>query len=368
MPKLKDRILVAVLFIILSLSGCSDAADLSRRVFVVGIGVDCEQSEPPSFTFRIAAPVGTDTAVGENSIEYRSRVIKAASFAEAVRELERSSSGEVSLDHLGCVVLGVNTLERDLSALLDYLFAESSARRQSSVFAVAGMAQEFLDSDNAPADSAAVLERLDDSRSRTGVMTLGRLGTALGERSGFRLFYLKSVDGDEEDDAAQILPFGAAIFDAGVFTGFIDAQDAELMRLFTDGQASGLITSIDENGSVFCYRIESSECIKTISTEGGRFQCSVSVSVDCELVDSGGAEKETAPSDRQIADSLRTKLLRLVNLSRTLGAAVIGFEDEARQTNRAWYEQHRVEWSELYSSADIMLNVACHADAARQSA
>jgi len=283
-----------------------------------------------------------------------------------VRRLEMNSSRGISFEHLNCCALGVSVTDEDLPALLDYLLRDPGVRRQCALLALDCAAKDFFGMEytgSIASGAASLLERQDDSSGRGSIMTLGRLSSAAENSSGFCLYILdtaqdkSSPSGSDADTASSIELRGLAVYSADGLTGRLTAQQAELARLFTDGQTSGVLVAADEHGSRCFYEIRSSVC-KTDFLTGippvGRF----SIEIDCVPVETENGSGEF-PSDEQLAQSLYSQLDELLKLSRTQGSAFTFLETEARQSERLWYEQHSGDWENIYRDALLELDVKC---------
>lgn len=358
----------AVVIGLLPLYGCGDSVELNELTFAVGLGLDRNSDGGYSYTFQMAAPVGADDAVSENHMSYESLGFSAESMAMAVRQLELSVSGDVSFEHLSCLMIGESALDSDFTGALNYLFRETSVRRQCAVCVVDGSARDVLKAQydgNISAAAAELLERMDDSRSRSGIMTLGRLSTSKADSSSFSIYSLKRSDTASAVSPADaptegILELsGLAVFDDGRFTGRLNAEEAELARLFVNDQTSGIITSADDDGNEYYFAITGSVCSKRVYPLGGGFAFSIDFQIDCELIDTRDAPTATALSDEKLSDALRSDLYDIVNKSRQLGNSVTGIETEARQSHLYWYNSLSSSFSELYRAAPCELTVKC---------
>lgn len=356
--------IAAALVISLLLSGGTDKTDVNRMVFIVGIGIDREEDEF-AYTFYTAVPTGSDTAVSENNVRYESVTVIDDSFALALRQFERDSSKEISLEHLNCCALGKSMENENLSSVLDYLLRDPSVRRQCTLVLLDTGAKDFFGgsySGSIAAGVSALAEQQDDSGNSGGVMTLGGLKSSL-QSGSFCLYILGSDSPSEQTSASdasapgQIKIRGLAVYTNGHLTGKLTPAQAELSRLFGDRQASGMLTSVDEDGHEFHYRVTYSRCRREFTPSqpiSGNFD----ITVECILVSADGPE-DHRPDEQQLADSLHRQLYELLDLSRTSGSAFTGLEAEARQSDRKWYREHRYEWQMLYRSALLELRVKC---------
>jgi len=356
--------IVAVPILLALFSGGTDAVDINRMIFVVGVGID-RADERFSYTFYTAVPTGSDTAVGDNNVLYQSVTLEGDSMAAALRELEQGSSRDISLEHLNCTAVGRSAMDADLSAALDLLLRDTSVRRQCVVMALESEAEDFFASEysgSIASAASAALERLDDSGSRSSIMTLGRLRTVLEEGSGFCLYILgpgqqsEDVSSSDAHGASALKLHGLAVYNSGGLGGILTREQAELARLFTRGQVSGLITSADENGRKFYYEIIRSDCTRTF-TPGQPCAASITLEVECTLIDGSGSD--SPPDEAALSEALGSQLEELIRLSRRYGSALTGLGDEARQSARLWYEELDGRWDSIYADTVIDLSVNC---------
>lgn len=359
-------LITALILAALSLAtGGTDSADINRMIFVSGIGID-RDGEDYRYTFYIAVPTGSDSAVSDNNVEYKPVTITADSMAQAVRSLEMNSSRGISLEHLNCCAIGASAADDDLPALLDYLLRAPDVRRQCALLTLDCSAGELFGikySGSIASGIASLLEQQDDSLNRGSIMTLGRLAGAAENGTGYCLYILDTAsdkDGassSDADTASSIELRGLAVYSADGLNGRLNAQQAELARLFSTGQSSGVIASADEYGSRYLYEIRSAVC-RTDFRPGIPPVGSFSIELDCVPVESDDGT-EFFPSDEELSRSLYNQLDELLDLSRTCGSAFTGLEAEARQSERLWYEQHAEDWEDIYRTALLELDVKC---------
>lgn len=356
-----------VLIFLALLSGGTDAVDVNRTIFVVGAGIDRgENGDGYEYTFYAASPTGADSAVGDNNVTYRSVTVSADSMSSAVRKLEQGSARSISFEHLNCAVLGASVLGEDLSAVMDYLLQVPDVRRQSIVLALNGSAADFFSAPvegNIASAAAETLERLDGSDSHSSIMTLGRLSGTLESRAGYCLYIIGLADAPSELSGSDVSGIycldlkGLAVFDSGGLSGKLSRGQAELARLFTHGQASGLITSVDSDGNRFFYEITYSRC-RVGFTPGEPCRASIEIDIECVLLERSDVTAEP-PDDLTLSEHLHGQLEQLISLSRDYGAAVTGLETEARRSHRLWFEGIKDRWDSIYRGTVIDLRVNC---------
>jgi|GEM_PF-3752126 len=359
----KHFLLIAAAFAaFILLTGNTDAVDVNRMIFVAGIGID-RADDGYRYTFYIAVPVGSDNTVSENSVEYHPTVINADNMAQAVRILERNSSRDISLEHLNCTALGSSVLNEDITAILEFLLRDPTSRRQCTLLALDNSAEEFFSvkyDGSIAARAAALVEQQDDSGKTT--MTLGRLSSYSASGSGMCIYILDVPVSGETSSAdlsspADLHISGLALFENGLFSGRLSADQAELARLFITGQASGIITTVDERGRKYHYEITYSKC-STDFQPGIPSRGSFEITVECMLIDSEG-KGGPYPDEEELSEALHAQLWELLTLARNNGSAFTGLETEAMESHRKWYHNHIGNWKNIYSSAILDLEVSC---------
>lgn len=353
--------IAAVLAALALLSGGTDKADINRMIFVTGIGIDIAD-EGLRCTFYTAVPTGSDKAVSENNVSYEAVTITSSSLGQAVRQLERGSARSISLEHLNCTAIGQTAHRENLPRLLDHLLRETSVRRQCTLLMLDTSAEDFFSAQydgSIASRAAALIEQQDDSGQ--SIMTLGKLSSAAQSGNGYTMYILdipsaENTSASDISAPADIKITGMALFDRHGMTGRLSERQSELARLFSNRQASGIITSVDSGGRQFSYEITYSKCRQEFQPglpAMGRFD----ITVECVLIDSGGAS--VLPDDLEISEALRTQLWELMTLGRNVGSAFTGLEAEAMQSHLQWYMEHGDSWENIYSSAVLELNVDC---------
>lgn len=354
---LKKRIwlLIVSLCMVFPFSACWDMNEINDRVFILGIGVDRASDGEYEFTFQTAQFLGESA--------YSNISITSDSLSRAVRELEKSSTN-ISFEHLCLVVLSDGAAKADFYSLLDYLFREGTIRRQCQIAVSPIPAKELLlkKTGNAGAAvyAAQVLESSDSSQVRLATMTLNRLYIVKTVGEGFYIPTLSTTDAEAvsgTDAPCFISVSGAYCYNNVGYSGMVSKSDAELIRLFSNGQANGIIESANIDGTVIRYKIESSSCDKKVNLKDDRLFFNIDLNIECSLIEN--------PSDSEvdsdaIEKSLYSRIYPLTVQSRNeLGASILGLERTARQHYHSWYLSNHDSWDSLYNSSDIKLTINC---------
>lgn len=364
--------LLLILAIMLSFSGCWDMKEINDQSYIVGLGIDAADTEDGYlFTFQKAVPVGIDSSTDSNSIKYENISVTAPSPAEAVRRITMSSSSQFSFEHLSCVIIGSELAHQPFNLLLEYLLQQPDVRRQCVIAIAADTAQSLLSTDTIGAASsintASLLEELDQSRGRSIIMTLSNAGISAITNNGFCLYVVgentelkASRPGVSSSDAGGALAVtGAYIFAPDGSINSLDAEKADLLRLFGGYQNDGIISAVHESGKTIYFRINRSRCDVNCDIEDNRLLYHISIDMDCSIADSSGVDNAEI-SEEFIESSIKLKLNELIALSQhKIGAAALRLDDAARKKDSKWYAEHRSEFEELYHRAVIDLDVEC---------
>lgn len=366
----KVALLLAAVFFLLQLSGCWDMQEINSRCYILGLGMDSTDVEGDFlFTFQRAVPVGVDSSADSNSVAYENISVTASSPAQAVRALGLSSSMELSFTHLSCVIIGSALAHNSFSPLLEYLTQQSDLRRQCVVTIAADTAQSLLDStafgSSSAAGIASLLEELDHSRGHSVIMTLGRVSTAAMIGRSYCLYAVgrsEDILSGEPDSGVQesaLTVTGAYIFSSEGFVGTLDAQQSDLLRLFSSGQDDGLISAAHASGKTVYFWIDRSQCSISCDIGDDQLRYFINVSASCSIADAAGVPTSDI-STELLEQALSSQLQTLTSLSQEkLGAALLGLDTAARRADSRWYSEHFNEFPEYFRSAVIELEVSC---------
>lgn len=367
------KILLLLIFsIMLSFSGCWDMKEINDQSYIIGLGMDTADTEGSYlFTFQKAVPVGIDSAANSNSIKYENVSVVSPSLADAVRKITMSSSSQFSFEHLSCVIIGSELAHQPFDILLEYLIQQTDVRRQCVIAVAADTAQALLSTQTidsaASINTASLLEELDHSRGRSIIMTLSSAGTASAANSGFCLYAvgenteLKAAKpGVSPSDAGGALAVtGAYIFTPDRSVHTLNAEKADLLRLFGDYQDDGIISAVHESGETVYFRINRSRCSINCDIVDDSLLYHIVINMDCSIADAAGIDP-TEISTEFIEVALNLKLNELIALSQhEIGAAALRLDDAARKEDYKWYTAHLTEFDKFYRSAVIDLDIEC---------
>lgn len=369
---MRKAAVLLIFSIMLTLSGCWDMKEINRQSYIIGLGIDTSETDDNFlFTFQKAVPVGLDSSANSNSIKYENISIDAPSLADAVRTITMSSSSQFSFEHLSCVLIGSELAHHQFAPFLEYLLQQSDVRRQCVTAIAADTAQSLLSSDAVDAASAintaSLLEELDHSRGRSVILTLSDVGISALTNSGFCLYAVgentelkASKPGVSPSDAGSALAVtGVYIFADDGSVNTLDAEKADLLRLFGSYQDDGIISAAHESGKTIYFRINRSQCNVKCDIADDSLIYNIRINMDCSIADSSGVDADEIDSDFLEA-AIKVKLHELIALSQhKTGAASLRLDDAARKKDHKWYSEHINEFDEIYRSAVINLDVEC---------
>lgn len=375
---------------LVTMTGCWDTAEINGRAFVLGFGIDTSEKEGNyDFTFQLAVPVsgGSDSS---DAIEYTNCTVTDNSAASAIRLLEKNMGRQINFEQLTVIIIGEELSHNKFTQITELFFRRASVRRQSCVAICTGKAKDFFDSHatgkSISSDAAIALQSY-DGRSGIGsmAMNLHSLYTAVSNSDEFYLLKISAVNpdtqqGDSEDDADLDLSptedgnymlsiSGAASYSRnGEYFGEISGRELEILRLISNRQTSGIISAAEnENSNMIYYQIKESHCNTICSVLNDSVKFEINLQVQCSLVDGYGFGQGDVTSDeftdfaeQCIINSLTQEISSLSSKSRTsLGSSILGLQDTLRQHEPEWYDNNYDNWEEIYSRAEIVINISC---------
>jgi len=141
--------------------------------------------------------------------------------------------------------------------------------------------------------------------------------------------------------------------------GTLNAQQADILRLFASEQNDGIISAAHESGQTVYFWIDRSACSINCSILDDQLCYDVVISISCSIADAAGVPIEEIGTDI-LKKELHGQLTELITLSQQkLGGAFLGFEDAARKSDYQWYSTHSEDFAEYYRSAVIKLDITC---------
>lgn len=383
-------LLITVLICVAAMTGCWDAAEINGRAFVLGFGIDAGKDEGNyDFTFQLAVPVSGNSNSAD-TIEYTNCTVTDSSAASAIRLLEKNMGRQINFEQLTSIIIGEELSRKQFTQVTELFFRRASVRRQSCIAVCTGTAKDFFDSSSTgksiSSDAAIALQSY-DGRSGIGAMAMNlhSLYTAVSNRDEFYLLKISAVnpntqlgysidnaklDLSADDDGKYMLSIsGASSYSRdGKYFGEISGRELEILRLISNRQTSGIISAADsEEGNKIYYQIKESQCDTTCHASDDSLKFDINLNVQCSLVDGYGfgqgdvtSAKFTDFAKQCIIDSLTKEIENLSSKSRTsLGSSILGLQDSLRQHEPEWYEKNYDNWEEIYSQAEIEINISC---------
>lgn len=358
---------------LLPLGGCWDMADVNQRTFVLAMGIDTTDDEKLfRYTFHCASPSGESSDVQSNKLSYVNFSIDSPSLILAIRELILNSEHTASFEHLKLLSLGSDYAEVCKLDDLDSLFRVATVHRKCSVVVSDGSASDLLVSSEGE-DSTAVLSSLLSRYGRSDMKNGSdfSLQELFIKRQDDLSVYLPlisimsttdmnvsvSAENGKESDNVFFLD-GLCSFVSGQYAGKLGEPELETIRLLNYEKSGDIIPVVTAYGTYY-YHIISSHFQRECAIDDGMPRFSLSLSVTCELADSGG-KPSGAARESDMERELKKRIERLVDFSRMgYGAEILGLETEARQSHARWFAENRERWQEIYACSDISVDVDC---------
>ncbi len=374
MTAFKRFLLLLIMLTFIVPSGCWDLADVNDHIFILGLGIDKDETAGLfRFTFHYANPRGEASDSSSGTMTYINTTIRSSSLSLAVRELIRNSDSEANFEHMQTLVLGIDYLS-DLSFDdIDMLFRMASVRRKCVVVTSDGKASDLLSMKFSGMSTAIMINRLSNhyTSANSNILEGFSLTSLYSKKSDNLSFYLLSVGAVEnsnytvlsitdQPDAQNIsiAVTGISVFNNCRYAGRLGYSELETIRLLFNRQSEGIVNITSEDNSSVCYQIISSKCDRSCVFTNGQPDFTIKLDIECLLIDS--SDDTISDGKKMIKEDIEKKINNLILLSKNkYGAELLGLETATRQKNRKWFDENRDFWNNKYTESKISVEIDC---------
>ncbi len=388
--------IIILLFILLIISGCSDATEPDTLGYAVALGIDKSENDNSKFdiTIQFANPTkisgGSSEEGGEGGQEsIKNITVTAPGIYSAVNIANHIVSKTFVLSHTKLIVFSEELCRSGIDDILETV-GRSGDIRPNTYFAVSKCsAKDFLEAVNPETEvnpvryysmifendySGFVPQNLSQDfyffssgKEKSTVLPL----CSVSEKQGTYKFSNTGYQYKLEDFSAGEIPFekketeviGAAIFQKDKMVGEIGDIETELYNILTGEYRSSYVSYYYDktsNDPVILLQKQVRKPIIHTDVSDDVPKLSIKIFLEADFISS---TPEAAVEDRldefidEISEEIKAEAEKFLIQTKVLGTDIIGFGSYAKRNFKDIQSFYNYNWSEKYKNSEIEVSV-----------
>lgn len=358
-----NKIVIASLFILLLLTGCSPQhiQIVDQLSIIVGLGVDVDEEDPRKYVFTTTNP----TFGAEAEVPVFETTVKGYGIDGALKNWEYQRQNRFALGKVSTVIFGKNIAERGISAMATELRQSYDMNSLARPVYFEGKPQDAwaITPPEEPRRAVFLMNMLDRVRDQGLIpaVSLCKLNTMIlnPDRDGF----MPVIELSEDND--RFIISGLALLDKdGKLATTISDNEMLLFLLLTDDAIGAFTTTkIRYKGEegIISFIVKSHSRRKTeIALRDGKpvIRLEVPIKIEVQTLQIPGVElldREFVDTmEREIANDLNVNSQKLIEKMQQFETDPLALGQWVRVQQTAYYK--RGSWRDDYPTADIRVN------------
>ncbi|WHY95130.1 Ger(x)C family spore germination protein [Peribacillus simplex] len=368
--------------ICLLISGCSNYRELNELGVIIGMGIDHndDPDNPYKVTYQVINPSGlsqTSTSGGKG-LAVINYTVTARSLVEAYSKASAIIPRENNFSHLSLIIIGEELARNGLDLLFDAVDRGKNQRVSVPIFIARGKTAEYLLGVIEPLEMtpgkniiSTTKSEQSDYGSTNEVLLYETISALMSEGKDVSLPGIsirnnskeaKKISNFETTAPAYIEAKGLALFRKGKMVRWLDGETARGVQFVTsDIKRTDVVIPCSEKGIVTITAIRVKSKMKTkihhekpvIHTNLNVMGEMMQTSCDLDISD----PKLLSEYERKLENELKKQIKRTISITQKEKSDVFGFGDALSRTNPDYWRLHKKNWDNLFSDAEISMNV-----------
>lgn len=365
---MKRLMIIPVLAIILSVSGCSGATIFSgyREIedveLVRSIAIDkCEKG----------IRVTTSSGIGQQKEEPHIFEGEGATLAQALETLQKMPVGKETIySHTERILISEEAAKLGISEYMDYIERAQAMRLGTKLYVIRGNAGGLL-RDTASKRSSATdmmeyLEKYIEELGNGYVFTCEDVAAALSQRGSALVMAVKTEEREkasEDDSENKVVPAGLAVIRDGLLTGFLSEEEsygAMLLMGLTKSdtmelEADGLAATVEMTGVKTEFKpVYDGQKLRRVDISAEVQGNILSLSGEAKLEDEGFREKLAGA----MAETERGRIMSALERSRADGVDFMGLGGKLEREKAVAFKKMDEKWEDIFPSLEFRISVS----------
>jgi spore germination protein KC len=367
---------IAVILLLLLLSGCWDKKELNEMAVVIGAGVD----QGDNGHFRVTAQVikpeaqGPSTGAGGSELPTWSVTAEGDTFMDAITELNRVSPRRLYWPHLQIVVFGEALAREGIAPVITWFEKARDSRSGTFVAVTRGSAEELLNQkiELGNVSSKAMADLLGNAQVRqlpARQMTLRRLMAILsspGIDVAVDVIDPKEIRGKVE--TYELV--GAAYFKGGKLAGIVSNEAVHGLAIASDTYANATIKAVcpKSENTFIMFQVTDYDSKLKVTAKGNKITGTFDIFVEGNLLDQSCLGQLLEPEamrlvEKEVSNKIEKMLMSMFTQASEAGSDVYGIGQELRRHHPGKWHEVSGEWEERLK--DVHLEVKIDANIRR---
>lgn len=378
MRGLSKKILILLLLIslTLSLTGCIERLDLSKRAFVVGIGLDKGTEEKYRLTLQIANASGLGIGGAGTEVEEPVWVYatEGDTVFEAIREQLKNVNRKPFYGDTQIIVIGEELAKDGIKDILDILERDPETSITSTVLIARGMTAETVMHGKSTIESIPAMQLFEIVENQSGNAMIHKatlfdlLNDLNTESMNPTIGVIELVD--ETDEELYIRDFqvrNSAVFKGDRLVGYLD-RDGNLGSMYILGNVEGLIANVPnprEEGKIVA--IEEVRAIVKKQAKLDKNSNMVTIHVNVKAYGNIGGmqgvkdlttQEAISALEKEAADKIKKQIQHAIYLSqKEFDSDFLGFGKTVRKQQKKYWKEFGPKWQDAFSNVPIIVDV-----------
>lgn len=404
----KTYLIILLILIIFSLTGCYSKKELDNLAYVIAIGADVGSGDELNITYQIAVPLKISSESGKTGEEnYITHTVRANSLYTGNSKVNSLTSKEINLSHVKLIVYSEELAKQDLSGHINSLISNVAIRPKTTVAQCKGTAQEFLEkiTPNLEASPARYYELLFESQKYTDDTIASELldfyssASALDQATTLIVLSnqkenddnssktkneenmqendknldLSSEDSENNEDIkdgnennkSETKFLGIAAFNGGKLVGIIPEELVASHLILTSSLKEGNITvdDVEEKNKLVSIKLSQEKACKfNVDIEKNVPEITITINILAKLQSSNSTtdylnKKNKNLLKEKIETKLETQLTEYLRKTQELNSDISGIGKHVKKEYLTWTEFKKSNWNKNYQNAKIKLDV-----------
>ncbi|KKB75435.1 MULTISPECIES: Ger(x)C family spore germination protein [Bacillus] len=353
---MKKKGILAVLSLLLLLTGCWDSRQIEKFSIAIGLGVDKgEGDKKVKLSYQILVP----KKIGQNAgSEDPTKVVSTS--GTTIHQTIRSTALKVFpvfSQHLQVIIFSEKLVsDIALDALINQFIRDNSLRRSSEVYITPGSPSKLLNIDDSGDPASEIIHNVSENRASTikllEPVTLGDISIRM--QMGLSFIMPRVVE-----KGGQIQVDGGSVIKKNRYYADISSSDIEALNLLI-GRVNGGVIDSRHKGHLFSYEIFSMNHRIHTTRKNGKYKFDIHSEIKGRLSEDWYRSEDSFNEsyinaiEKAIEKDIHQRVSRLLHrLQDDLKTDVTKLAEYARINYPKEWQKDKYRWDEKFSEADI---------------
>ncbi|WP_068781238.1 MULTISPECIES: Ger(x)C family spore germination protein [unclassified Paenibacillus] len=359
---------IAILLLILSLTGCWDRLEIENRIFVLAVAIDKVAKKEGKILYELTIQVAEPKALSGKSPPTDIKPVWNVSVTGySIFDCMRSMATEVAripfYEHLQVIVISEELAKEGIAAPMDLFLRDHELRRKTNLVVAPGQAKDVLDINHKliPVPGVYLSMLTQESVNKTSKMPQNStVDTFSVNFRANRNTLLTKVEPRED----HVIMQGGAILNKDKFAGWLNSNEVRSYQwVIGTVRAGNYLTVNDKENQVFTtFEVKNMRSIIKPHIRNGDPYFTIRIIVEGNIGEDSILPNSTPGDLRKIEQMLNQNIRHdadtvIQKLQKEIGLDIFGFGEQLRRHKYAYWKQHEQDWENLFRTVDVNVEV-----------